>query len=279
MTSPSPASEQPYRHTTPMHRVVAWISQRLFDNVTYTVNHGILKGMRRRGGLGWVPQWLAGGAETKEHEFFRSLDLKGKVVYDVGAFIGLFTMLATAKQAARVICYEPMDRNRQRLVENLRLNRMDHVTVRPFGVGSGKATLNMSFDPLMPGGASVSEAIAAGIRSSAASVEKCTINVTTLDADVAEQQLPAPDLIKIDIEGFELDALQGAAATLRACMPALYLEMHGETMSEKERKVAQIIRFLESAGYRNIQHVESGSRLTSANSREGATGHLYCTRD
>ena len=106
-----------------MHRVVAWISQRLFDNVTYTVNHGILKGMRRRGGLGWVPQWIAASAETKEHEFFRSLDLKGKVVFDVGAFIGLFTMLASAKQAARVICYEPMDRNRRRLLENLKLNR------------------------------------------------------------------------------------------------------------------------------------------------------------
>lgn len=278
MTSQLPASEQPYRHTTPMHRVVAWISQRLFDNVTYTVNHGILKGMRRRGGLGWVPQWIAASAETKEHEFFRSLDLKEKVVFDVGAFIGLFTMLASAKQAARVICYEPMDRNRRRLLENLKLNHMEHVTVRPFGVGSRKATLNMSFDPLMPGGASVNEEIAAGIDASAASVQRCTISVTTLDEDIAEQGLPAPDLIKVDIEGFELDALRGASATLAACGPALYLEMHGETMSDKERKVAEIVRFLESAGYGNIRHVETGVRLTSENSRAGATGHLYCTK-
>ena len=44
----------PFRHYTLKHRVIAWISMHLFDTATYTVRHGLLKGMKRKGGLGWV---------------------------------------------------------------------------------------------------------------------------------------------------------------------------------------------------------------------------------
>jgi FkbM family methyltransferase len=262
------------QHYSLKHRVVAWVSQRLFDNVTYTVNHGLLKGMRRRGGLGWVPQ-LGSSNETAEHAFFRRLDLRGKVVYDVGAFVGLFTMHC-ARHAARVICYEPLDRNRSRLTENILLNSLQNVTIRPFGVGRAPATLVMAFDPLMPGGASLNPAIAKGIEADSASAQHRTVVITTLDIDRAAEQLPPPDFIKIDIEGYELDALIGAANTISAYKPALYLEMHGETMGEKRQKVASIVQFLEEVGYANIHHVESDSRITSANTAAAAEGHLYC---
>jgi hypothetical protein len=60
--------------------------------------------------------------------------------------------------------------------------------------------------------------------------------------------------------------------------PALYLEMHGETMAEKRLKVAAIIRFLEEAGYTVIEHIETGQRITTANSQLAVEGHLYCPR-
>ena len=51
----------PFRHYTLKHRAIAWISTRLFDHATYTVRHGLLKGMKRKGGLGWVPAVLSWG--------------------------------------------------------------------------------------------------------------------------------------------------------------------------------------------------------------------------
>jgi len=48
--------DQPFRHYTTKHRMVAWISQKLFGNITYTVRHGLIKGMKRKGGLGWLPE-------------------------------------------------------------------------------------------------------------------------------------------------------------------------------------------------------------------------------
>jgi hypothetical protein len=90
--------------------------------------------------------------------------------------------------------------------------------------------------------------------------------------------LPAPDLIKIDIEGWELQALKGATRLLRQFGPALYLEMHGETLAEKKRKVAEIVGFLNETGYRVIEHVETGQRVTLGNCQIAIEGHLFCPR-
>jgi hypothetical protein len=98
--------------------VTAWISQNVFDGITYTVRNGLNKGLRWRGGLGWVPREHA---PTPELLFWKDLNPKGKVVYDVGAFQGIPTSFFT-RSAAAVVAWEPNSRNRARIEENLRLN-------------------------------------------------------------------------------------------------------------------------------------------------------------
>jgi len=269
-----PTEDRPFQHYTLGHRFRAWVSQHLFDQVTYTVRHGLLTGMRRRGGLGWIPQVLVGGAESKEVGFFRRLDLSGLVVYDVGAFQGLMT-LHFARRAGSVVCFEPNTRNRARLVENLTLNGLTNVTVRSCGLGSRERKHTMAFLPLMPGGGSLDEETVAHLKlNSATALEE--IEVTTLDLERRREHLPPPDFIKIDIEGYELEALHGARETLVGSHPALYLEMHGETIAEKRRKVVAIVEHLVDLGYRTIEHVESGAPINSANSSQAMEGHLYC---
>src|ERR1700739_1668063 len=82
---------QPFRHYTVRHRIIAWISQNLFDNITYTTRHGLLKGMKRKGGLGWLPGFM-GPAVTPELTFWMNHSFQGQVVYDIGAFHGLLTL-------------------------------------------------------------------------------------------------------------------------------------------------------------------------------------------
>jgi hypothetical protein len=64
----------PFRHYTLKHRLIAWISMHLFDTATYTVRHGLLKGMKRKGGLGWVPAIFTSGIMTAEQQFWCDLD-------------------------------------------------------------------------------------------------------------------------------------------------------------------------------------------------------------
>ena len=254
--------------------MVAWVSKNLFDQVTYTARHGLIQGMRRKGGLGWVPVLGSQGSERPEEKFWRSLDLSGLVVYDIGAFEGILTMFFSTR-CARVISYEPNSINHARLLENIRLNKLSNVTVRKLGLGSRAQSAELVFAPLMTGGGSLEPKTAAQIKNSQKVMSE-RIEITTLDRDIAEGGLPAPDFVKIDIEGFELEALKGASQTLSAHRPAVFLEMHGETMREKKRKVTEIVEWLSQAGYRNVLHVESQTAITPANATVAAEGHLYC---
>ncbi len=275
MNVPSP-DDQPFRHYTAKHRLVAGISQHLFDNITYTVRHGLLRGMKRRGGLAWLPEFLVGSAATREDTFWINQDLKDLVIYDIGAFHGLLTMFF-ARKARQVISYEPYPKNHARLMENLRLNGLNNVVVRQVGIGAKKEDATMVASSLMPGGASIDSNMTAGIQNSNAPVLTERISITTLDDDIREMSLPAPGFIKIDIEGGELPALMGARNTLVTHRPQLFLEMHGETMNLKRKSVAAIVACLNELGYTDIRHIESGSKISSANSSVAAEGHLYCS--
>ncbi len=267
--------DRSFRHYRFKHRLIAWISQHLFDRVTYTVRHGLLKGMRRRGGLGFLPKFVVGRGETPETRFWRGVDLRGQVVCDVGAFQGLLSLFF-ARQARLVVCYEPHRGNYQRLTENLELNALSHVVARQMGVGDREGRFRLVWSPLMPGGASLEPATASALERSGGWTEQ--ISVTTLDQEVQAGRLPPPDLVKIDIEGYELQALQGARRLLWEHHPALFLEMHGETMNEKRRKAHELVVFLNGLGYHDIRHVESGAAITGANSDEACQGHWYCPR-
>jgi len=268
-TSPD---DLPFRHYSAKHQVIVWISQTLFDRFTYTVRHGLIQGMKRRGGLGWLP---SSRPHSKEEVFWHGLDLSRQVVYDVGAFHGILTMFF-ARNATQVISYEPNSRNYDRLLENIGLNRLSNVTVRKLGLGAAPEKATLVYMPRMSGGGSLEEKTVQQMRDSKVATLSEQIEISTLDQDIASAGLPPPDFIKIDVEGWELEVLQGARQTLAAHKPTLFLEMHGETMNEKKRKVAAIVEFLTEAGYRNIQHVESGTLISPANTQVAAEGHLYC---
>lgn len=274
MSHPTPNEDAPFRHYTLKHRAVSWISIHLFDNTVYTVRHGLLKGMKRRGGLGWLPSF-SGEAMTPEQRFWSEFDFRGLTVYDVGAFHGLLTLFF-ASRAKQVICFEPNTHNHKRLLENLALNGIRNVDVRKVGVGSRRETLTMVGSPLMPGGSTVDEKTREGVLHAGMGTRVEEIPVVTLDEEIAEANLPAPDFIKIDIEGWEIEALRGARNTIEQHRPALFLEMHGETIREKKRKVSDIVAFLWEIGCRDIRHVETGAAITPENSSTAMEGHLYC---
>src|ERR1700688_1640008 len=75
MASPQLKEDLPFQHYTLKHRLVAWISMHLFHTATYTVRHGLLKGMKRKGGLGWIPALFSPGIMTAEQQFWSGLDL------------------------------------------------------------------------------------------------------------------------------------------------------------------------------------------------------------
>jgi hypothetical protein len=70
MTDSDLKEDLPFRHYTLEHRLIAWISVHLFDTLTYTVRRGLLKGMKRTGGLGWLPALFSPGITSVEEQFW-----------------------------------------------------------------------------------------------------------------------------------------------------------------------------------------------------------------
>ncbi|MDP8989826.1 MAG: FkbM family methyltransferase [Acidobacteriota bacterium] len=266
--------EAPFEHYSRKQRLVAWVSRNFFDGITYTVRHGLLRGMKRKGGLGWIPDSLIKEESTAESKFWESAPLRDAVVYDIGAFHGMLT-LWFAPQAKQVVSYEPVAQNRARLLENLALNGIQNVTVRDVALGSGEGAAVMRVNPLMPGGSKV-VVEENGTQDAGLGLANGRVRVTTLDRDIEDRGLPAPTFVKIDVEGFELDVLRGAAQTLARARPSLFIEIHGETVGGKQRNAAAVVQFLHEAGYGPIQHVESGIDVSPGKSDVAAQGHLYC---
>jgi hypothetical protein len=100
------------------------------------------------------------------------------------------------------------------------------------------------------------------------------IRIETLDERVAACGLPRADLIKIDVEGFELPVLQGAIKTLRAWKPSLFIEMHGLDPQRRVENVRQVVELVRGAGYGRPLHVETGQMIDGA-SAPPAEGHLW----
>jgi hypothetical protein len=74
-----------------------------------------------------------------------------------------------------------------------------------------------------------------------------TVEVTTLDVWAAREKIDALDLIKMDIEGAEIEALEGATMTLRRFKPAILLQAYH--IREGTRTLERCIAILEPLGY------------------------------
>jgi FkbM family methyltransferase len=154
---------------------------------------------------------------TKEPETIRWLreNLRdGDVFYDIGANIGLYSLYAAKlRPACRVFAFEPESHNFGNLCGNLRLNRVANVTPCSFPLSSCEGFTPFYLYDLRPGGALHSLGCPSPLRDEPPLLTTGTLAVT-IDALVSRHGLPAPNLIKLDVDGNEEQILDGAATVL-----------------------------------------------------------------
>ena len=143
---------------------------------------------------------------------------KGNTFLDVGANIGYFTMLGAklVGAAGRVIAVEPMDKNLQLVYLGIRKNAFEHVRVMPFGASNHSGIVSIVTDP-NTSNALVQSAPTSSSPSNFAPVQ--TLDWLCRDLD-------ALDFVKMDIEGHEVFAWQGAERTFAKYRPKIATEFH-----------------------------------------------------
>jgi FkbM family methyltransferase len=255
--------------------VVLRLVRPAFGSRTYTVRRGLARGLKRRGGLGFVPR-LWPSSVTREEQLLLSLDLRGQTVYDVGALEGIFTLFfaRAVGETGRVVSFEPNPANYAAIVSNVQLNGFHHVEVRQLGLGASRGTAELIFPPWDPGLGSLDPEIQVSLRQ-AMSTRAIQVRLDSVDNQVASG-LPAPHFVKIDAEGSERAILDGMRRTIETCKPAVFLEVHGSDGTRKLENAQQIVDFLTGHSY-TIAHVETGSPIVSDSAHLAMEGHLYCT--
>jgi FkbM family methyltransferase len=159
-----------------------------------------------------------------EQEIFRQIVPPGSLVVEVGANIGAHTVELSRLVGGdgEVHAFEPQRIVFQALCANLALNQCANVFARQAALGAEKGTI------LVP-------ALNPAVRSNFGGVSLTNVSsgepvdVLTLDG----LDLPACHLLKVDVEGMEVEVLRGAQSTLDLYRPILYLENDRDERSQE----------------------------------------------
>lgn len=142
------------------------------------------------------------GVEEIKGYLNKYIPKKGDIVIDCGAHIGYFTVLASklVGKEGRVIAVEPDLFNRMALKKNIKANNLNNITIIKKGLSNKEGTIGWSVG---------------GIVSQAGKSKIYKVKTTTFDKLYENLNLNKIDLIKMDIEGAEIKALNGAKNTLK----------------------------------------------------------------
>jgi len=207
------------------------------------IRGGVLRGLEIYAELrhGEKSYWLGTfelGLQSAIQQLAKELPNTG-CIYDVGAHVGFFSMMfARCFERAHIFAFEPHPFNQNRLTLNIRRNGLTP-RVTPLVQAVSDESQRTHFHI---GKSTWSGSLLHDHRSDY--LDYYEVWTTTLDKLIFEDGYPAPELIKIDVEGAETRVLGGAINVLRRCKPTLIIELHHRHAGE------WVVCLLRQLGYR-----------------------------
>ena len=185
-----------------------------------------------------------------------SLCKADSTVLDVGANIGWTVLnMANIARQGKVLGFEPDPYNFERCSQNMLLNDFKNGSAYPLGLGNENRAMNIEIRTISNRGGN---RIAPGRSGDTRMVE-----VVRLDDFSLALELPKIDLIKIDVEGYELNVLRGAERLLKKHKPILFLELDDNNLIDQGDSALALIQFLGHVGYAEICHALDESKITA----------------
>jgi FkbM family methyltransferase len=165
---------------------------------------------------------LTGRYEPETQDAFIKNIKPNNTVYDLGANVGYFSLLASALigKNGKVYSFEPIKQNFKLLANHIAINKADNIKVFEFAIAdkNKKIVFTNSENPFAN----------TYINSSPMFDISPTIEIEgrSLDSLCFDDKLLPPDFIKMDIEGAEFDALKGAEKLIKQYHPIIYISTH-----------------------------------------------------
>jgi len=208
-----------------MHRLFPFMKSKQMTE--FTIPSGILKGKKFLLTYDEAKRYWHGGFEPGLLETFKEYVSSGMTVYDVGANLGFHSLAlgVLVGERGKVFGFEPNPSILARLKNNISLNgAAKNVEAVGYAVLDREGEIGFSVSEVHHAQSQVAELVP--LANGVGFARTIRILAITLDAFVFERSQPAPDIVKIDIEGAEHLAIEGMRRILRECRPLLFVELH-----------------------------------------------------
>lgn len=221
------------------YTLLNWVT--LGKGVSRTIN-----GMKVRFPARWY-RYFPEGYEADTYALLKKHIKPGAHIIDIGAHIGLFSACASQLTGpnGKTICFEPTPGTYALLLKTMKLNHCDNVIPVQAAVSDkvGDATFYVSnADEGCNSNSLVKNRAEKDFTTYA-------VKLVTIDSVTAEYSL-TPTLIKVDVEGAELDTLKGGVATFKKHRPILVIGLHPAFIKQKGDSLEAIWDLLKEANYR-----------------------------
>ena len=203
---------------------------------------------------------MKGDYEQEDFDFLVANIKSGDVIFDVGGNVGLFSLiLAYACPNTTIYSFEPIPVTYEKLEKNLDLNKSLKKNIQTFNIGFSSE--QGTFDFFLPGtnqAASMKpindefylmESDSKGNYTGKEKLVKIECKVDTIDLFCNNHSISKIDILKLDIEGAERDALTGAKGTLNKFLPLVYCEMLRKHAARFGYHPNEIIDYMNEKGY------------------------------
>jgi FkbM family methyltransferase len=177
---------------------------------------GGVKFIVRKGETGLVEAIYMGLLEFEDMAFFLHYIDNHDLFVDVGANVGMYTLLGCGVKGARGFAFEPVPETFGRLSNNIRLNQMEF-RVRLLNAGVGQKQGSLYFTS--------GENVTNHVATEEPKTNSVKVNVVTLDHVLKNEK---PTALKIDVEGYEIPVLMGARNVLKkSSLRVVLIETNG----------------------------------------------------
>ena len=192
----------------------------------------------------YVAHYLYFGFKEDGHRELFRLAKAGDIVLDVGTNVGytLAKLAIAVGDAGSVYGFEPDRKNYEMSKKTIALNNISNVKLENIGFGHKVGNFVLVEDTPSNRGKN-------RITSTVLDRPSSIIDVLTLDHWAEKAEPTKINLIKIDVEGYELNVLKGGRNTLLKFRPTLFIELDDENLKIQQQSASELVKFIEELGY------------------------------
>ena len=271
-----PAAEKILARVTQNKSLGSYIIKLIPNNYQYsrgTIRFATRNGINYKLHLQDYMDWLLFfGIKEKGRESLYQLVKKNDTVIDVGTNTGevLMNFAVLTGNLGKVHGFEPDSVNHKRCTENLKLNNFRNIQLNQAGLGDNSGKYNIKVNTQSNrGGNRIT-------RDHGENTEEIT--VITLDEYVENNSIPVVNVIKIDVEGFELNVLKGSENILNRLKPILFIEVDDNNLKEQGHSAKELIQFVQEKGYKTV-NAETDKGVSASEDFTNCHFDIICSQE